>query len=97
MKRRAYSGQATLEVTVALILIMLLIVGSIKIFLWLNERMVFKQEAYEGTRVSAGSAPSAGVALTSLDNVTPAQTVLGDEGWADESAYPKLNIFGQSN
>lgn len=48
-------GQASLELTVALIAIFVLCFGSVKIFTWLNERMVLRQEGYEATRVAAGS------------------------------------------
>ncbi|MBU3934116.1 hypothetical protein KKD20_06880 [Patescibacteria group bacterium] len=48
-------AQSTLEITVALIAVFILFLGSVKIFVWVNERMVLRQEAYEKTRVSAGS------------------------------------------
>ena len=51
-------GQATLEVTVALIAVFILLLGTTQIFFWLNERMVLRQKAYESSRVAAGSSSS---------------------------------------
>lgn len=78
-------GQATLELTAALILIMLFLVGSVRIFVWLNERMAYRQADYEGSRVSAGSA-----GLSTVDLNDQAQT---NGMQIDESSYPELNIF----
>ena len=52
-------GQASLEVTVALIGALLLLFGSLKIFLWLNDRLVRRQQAYESTRAAAGRSTGA--------------------------------------
>jgi len=49
-------GQASLEMTLALIGTVLLLFGSLKIFVWLNERLITRQQRYEATRVLAGSA-----------------------------------------
>ena len=48
-------GQASLEMTVAFIGVLLLLFGSLKVFLWVNERIVQRQKSYEATRVSGGS------------------------------------------
>ena len=48
-------GQASLEMTVALIGALLLLFGSLKVFLWVNERLVSRQMSYEATRVAAAS------------------------------------------
>ncbi len=45
--------------TVALIGALLLLFGSFKVFLWLTERIVSRQTAYENSRVAAGSDASA--------------------------------------
>jgi hypothetical protein len=37
--------------------VFLLILGSLKIYLWVNERLISRQQFYEATRVVAGSAP----------------------------------------
>lgn len=48
-------AQASLEVTLAFICVIILLIGSVKIFVWLNERMVQRQKDYEATRVAAGN------------------------------------------
>ena len=48
-------AQATIEVTLAFICFFLLLFGTLKIFIWMNERMVRRQQDYEATRVEAGS------------------------------------------
>ena len=47
-------AQASLEMTVAMIGAILLLFGSLKLFLWLNERLVTRHQHYEATRVSGG-------------------------------------------
>ena len=48
-------GQASLEMTVALMGAILLLLGSLKVFLWTAERLITRQQNYEATRVEAGS------------------------------------------
>ena len=48
-------GEASMEMTLALIGALLLLFGSVKIFLWLNERAVVRQQNYEATRLQAAS------------------------------------------
>jgi len=56
-------GQSSLEVTVALIGAIVLLFGSLKVFEWINERLISRQIAYDegqpetrvGGRVDAGS------------------------------------------
>ena len=48
-------GQASLEMVAALICILLLLIGSVKISTWAAGRMMQRQEAYESSRLSAGS------------------------------------------
>lgn len=52
---RSQRGQASLEMTLALIGALLLLFGSVKVFVWLNSRFVERQQAYEASRVAAGS------------------------------------------
>lgn len=47
-------AQASLEMTVALMGTLLLLFGSVKVFLWMVERLVARQQSYEATRVAAG-------------------------------------------
>jgi hypothetical protein len=64
----------------AIVCIFILLLGSLKIFLWVNQRLVLRQEDYESNseygRVKAGSSS-------------------GEVGLRESSSpYPKLNIFG---
>lgn len=79
-------GQTTLELTAALIILMMFLVASARIFVWLNERIVYRQHQYETTRVAAGSAP-----FTSYVDLANQEHVRGLE--PDESTNPALNIF----
>lgn len=49
------TAQATLEITLALISVLLLLLGSLKLFLWVNQRLVQRHQDYENSRVSAGT------------------------------------------
>ena len=48
-------GQASLEMTLALLGAMLLMLAGFKVCLWAWERVVTRQQYYESTRVAAGS------------------------------------------
>ena len=48
-------AQASLEMTVALMGAILLLFGSLKVFLWMTERLVIRHQHYEDTRESAAS------------------------------------------
>lgn len=56
-------GQASLEMTIALVGALILLFGSLKVLLWSVERVTARQQAYEQSRVAAGSTPQVGVAL----------------------------------
>lgn len=45
--------------TVALIGTLLLLLGCFKVFLWVNQRLIQRQRAYEATRAQAGTGTSA--------------------------------------
>lgn len=49
-------GQSTLEVALTFIMVILLVGGIIKIWLWSNEQIIRRQIKYNETRVSAGTA-----------------------------------------
>jgi len=55
MKARFFRGQVTIELTVALIILFTLVMGTFRFFLWVNKRMVLRQEAYDSSRIDAGS------------------------------------------
>lgn len=48
-------AQAALETTLALICVMVLLFGTLKVFFWFTERIVRRQEDFEAGRVQAGS------------------------------------------
>jgi len=79
---RYKKAQATLEMTLALMIVLILFFGTIKIFVWFASRIVQRQEDYEeiSERVAAGSIQKdeSGV-------------------YVDESDYPPLDIFGENN
>ena len=94
-------GQATLELTISLVFVMLFLVSSIKIFLWLNTSIVNRQVDYENSRVAAASGgwQSLGSSLTPDDTMTEADLVIPGEHVVDESdksRYPDLNLFSTS-
>jgi len=49
------TGQASLEMTLAMIGALLLVAAGAKVYLWINERLISRQQAYEASRVVAGS------------------------------------------
>lgn len=53
-RRNRRRGQAAVEMMIAVIGSMLLIVGSLRIWLWMVTTLVERQEAYEATRRRAG-------------------------------------------
>ncbi len=61
----AKGGQTSLEMTVALVMVMMLLLASVKIFLWLNQRIVIQQVDYENTRVQAGNGYIGNIDITS--------------------------------
>lgn len=58
MSRGGRIGQASLELTLAMIGALILLFGSLKVFLWVNERIIARQIAYERSRVAAGTEAS---------------------------------------
>lgn len=48
-------GQGSLEMIVSLIGLVILLLGTVNIFIWINQRMVTRQKDYENSRISAGS------------------------------------------
>lgn len=69
-------AQASLELSAAIIVLLLLFVASLRIFIWLNKTMVQRQGSYERNsttgRIAAGSANS--------------------EVQVDETQYKKLDL-----
>jgi cell division protein FtsL len=72
-------SEVLLELTLGLIVTVILLVGIVKIFVWVNDRMVQRDIDYNNTRVDAASEETEG------SNVV---VVVNEEG------YPQLDIFG---
>lgn len=58
LKIQPNKAQVSLETTLALICVFIILIGSLRVFLWVNKRMVSRQVDYESTAVSAASTAS---------------------------------------
>ncbi|MDP8259869.1 MAG: pilus assembly protein [Candidatus Gygaella obscura] len=54
MKRINIKAQAAIEFTLALIVLFLFLLGSLRLFIWSNKNLVYRQENYSATRRLAG-------------------------------------------
>lgn len=52
------NAQVSLEIALSLICILLLLLGTLKVCLWVNQRFVLRQRDFETTRTNLGSVPS---------------------------------------
>jgi hypothetical protein len=77
--------------TAGLIMVLLMLVAAVRIFAWLNRRIIYRQEDYEATRIPAGSMPDEPVSFTE-GNVTENDTILGGVE-VNESTFPEINLF----
>ena len=46
-------AQASVEMAVAIVSVLILFLGTILLFFWINQRLLLRQQAYEDTRESA--------------------------------------------
>ena len=53
--RTARRSQASLEMTLAIIGLLLLLFGSFKLLLWMSERMIRRQQDYDTSRAAAAN------------------------------------------
>ena len=97
-------SQSILELTLALVAVFILILGTVKIFVWLNRRMALRQQAYERTRLPRFRReeiyPAPGPSLTPGSpgpGGTPEVEVYIYEEIpeVDESGLPPLDIFDE--
>ena len=51
-------AQVSLELAASLVVLFVLLFGTIHVFLWLNKRLVQRQQDYETTRVEAANSAS---------------------------------------
>ena len=75
-------AQASLELSIAMFGAILLLLGSLKVCLWLNERVVQRQQNYETNRGEAGSA------------MPDAEGKVRVVGWDDPAQA--LDLFGRT-
>jgi hypothetical protein len=66
-----------MELAVAITCFLLLLLGAIRLFIWLNQTMVFRQEAYESTRVNATNATTEYQAMVDESGI-PNLHIVGD-------------------
>jgi ATP/ADP translocase len=78
MKRYKNRAQTTVELALAMIGVVILFLGCINTFVWLNRVMAARQKLYDESRAKAASVPS---------SKTP------DERQVNESWLPKLNTL----
>ena len=94
MDDKQVKGQATLELSVALIVVMLLLVATARLFVWLNDGMVNRQVQYENTRVSvAGPTTHETISLAPLDNVTKNDLQLSPTEGVINATFNEVNLF----
>ena len=58
MKVKMRKAQASVEMAVAIVSVLILFLGAILLFFWLNQRLLLRQQAYEDTRESATNTTS---------------------------------------
>lgn len=74
-------AQASLEMAVAVICVCVLLFGVFSIFMWVTNRIVTRQELYEGSRVLAAG----------KEREEPHQPVLA----ILETSFPELHIYNE--
>jgi len=82
-KRRA---QVTLELAISFIGVFLLLLGAIKVFVWVNQRLVQRQVDYEDSRLISNADPNLIKEVDESGNAKKADGTL---------KYPRLNIFNE--
>jgi uncharacterized protein (UPF0333 family) len=53
MRLKKDEAQVSLEMAVAIVVVLIIFLGSIRLFLWVNSRLVLRQEAYESSTSAA--------------------------------------------
>ena len=67
-------GQASLEMTLAMIGALLLLFGSLQVFVWVNGRLIVRQRNYEQTRQQAAESQT----LVQWDEPSGSLSVFGE-------------------
>ncbi len=77
-------AQVTLELAFAIMAIVILLMGAIKLFIWFNQRFIFRQGFYERTRTNASwirpgrSDPLRGLLKSDLPEENPTLDFFGE-------------------
>jgi hypothetical protein len=87
-------AQSTIEFSLAFVVSLLFLILTCNLFVWLNHNVVARQMAYEGSRVSSGTAAQRG-SWTSYNSTTNTTTyghsIAGNGGLGNTSFYaPKV-------
>lgn len=82
MKAIRKKAQVALELATAMVGIILLLYGAVAIFMWANNRLIVRQEDYEGS--------------SDYGRVKAAGEEVSEEVQVDESEYPELDILNVS-
>ncbi|MCM8797122.1 MAG: hypothetical protein NC923_04505 [Candidatus Omnitrophica bacterium] len=77
-ERRAKKSQASLEMAVAVFLGLMLLAAILRVFIWVNARMVMLQQDYEKNRGLAGSAGPGSTAVPINEDAFPALDIMGN-------------------
>jgi hypothetical protein len=48
-------GQVAIESTVAIIAVFIFLLGATQIFIWMNRNIIFRQKAYQSSRLNLGN------------------------------------------
>ncbi len=60
LRHPLFSGQASIEFTVAFVAVVILFVGIVKVWAWMVNSLVWRQQAYDATRHRAATFDEAG-------------------------------------
>ncbi len=87
-------GQASLELSVALIVVAMLLIAMVRIFIWVNGGLIRRQVGYQAGRVAAGSETSVSVTpdLINRDGLNTAGLEIG-ETMPDDPGSEELNLI----
>jgi hypothetical protein len=95
LRLRSGQAQTTMELAAAMAILMMLLVASVRVFVWLNERIVKQQKAYEATRALAGGSEQINMAESTLPTIANIMNMEQTEGEGNlyTTPYEPLNIF----
>jgi len=89
------NGQSTLKMTLAFIVVVLLVGGIVNIWLWSNRQIVKRQQAFNTTRIKAGTGLDAYELVWPLDKIDDKSKYVLEykeelnRGLPEEEVFPK--------